>query len=594
MQLKGSVILVIFVVFFSACASLKKSVVPVPQQQQPQPQPEKSRYPEISDDKQNEFEYLFIEGLKQQKLGNVQTAISFFSKCLEIDPNSAATMFELANIHMGNGDLTSASLLLEKSIEINPENKWYKILLARIYQKTKQFDKAANLYGILYEENPDEMENLEYLYMKAGMLSSAEKYDETIAAFDLLESKLGFNEQVIMAKQQVFVSAGKIDSAAAEINKLIEFDPDDTRYYGLMADMYLDHGDSIKALEYYNKILEIDPENGFVQFSLAGYYQKMNDPVKAYEHAREGFKNKNLNIDTKLQMYLMLTGNPQSGISQKQMNELLGLLRAMYPDDYRINLLYVDVLSQSDQQEEARSQLLKVLETHKEDYAIWERLLLLDNDLLDFDSLYTHSQSAIGLFPNQPMLYALQAVACLQKEKYEEVLKVLSEGEAYLADNHPLTVQFELYKAEANYKLNKVEEAFKAFDEVIKMEPDNYMALNNYAYYLSIRNENLEKAERMSGKTVQANPQNPTYLDTYAWILFRQKDYKLAKFYIESAIQNGGDQNGVILEHYGDILSLLGEKEKAMEYWKKAQEAGAGEESEFLEEKINKGYYVEK
>jgi len=358
--------------------------------------------------------------------------------------------------------------------------------------------------------------------------------------------------------------------------------------------MYLDHGDSIKALEYYNKILEIDPENGFVQFSLAGYYQKMNDPVKAYEHAREGFKNKNLNIDTKLQMYLMLTGNPQSGISQKQMNELLGLLRAMYPDDYRINLLYVDVLSQSDQQEEARSQLLKVLETHKEDYAIWERLLLLDNDLLDFDSLYTHSQSAIGLFPNQPMLYALQAVACLQKEKYEEVLKVLSEGEAYLADNHPLTVQFELYKAEANYKLNKVEEAFKAFDEVIKMEPDNYMALNNYAYYLSIRNENLEKAERMSGKTVQANPQNPTYLDTYAWILFRQKDYKLAKFYIESAIQNGGDQNGVILEHYGDILSLLGEKEKAMEYWKKAQEAGAGEESEFLEEKINKGYYVEK
>ena len=592
MQIKGSVILIIFVVLFSACASMKQQVEPVSQPQQPKQ--EEPQYPAISDEKQNEFEYLFIEGMKQQKLGNAQTAVSLFSKCLEIDPNSAATMFELANIHMGNGDMTSASLLLEKSIEINPENKWYKILLARIYQQTKQFEKAANLYGILFEENPDEMENLEYLYMKAGMLSSAEKYDKSIAAFDLLESKLGFNEQVIMAKQQVFVSAGKTDEAAAEINKLIEFNPEDTRYYGLMADMYLDQGDSIKALEYYNRILEVDPNNGFVQFSLAGYYQKMNDSVKAYEHTREGFKNENLDIDTKLQMYLMLTGNPQSGISKQQANELLGLLRAMYSDDYRVNVLYADILSQNDQLEEARTQLLKVLETNKEDYLIWERLLMLDNDLLDFDNLYIHSQSAIELFPSQPMLYALHAVSCLQKEKYDETLKILDEGKAYLTDNHPLAVQFELYKAEANYKLDRVGEAFKAFDEVVKLDPENYMALNNYAYYLSIRNENLEKAERMSGKTVQANPQNSTYLDTYAWILFKQKNYKLAKFYIESAIQNGGDQNGVILEHYGDILSLLGEKEKAMEYWKKALEAEAGEESEFLEDKIEKGYYIEK
>ncbi|HBL74679.1 MAG: hypothetical protein A2W90_24345 [Bacteroidetes bacterium GWF2_42_66] len=587
MQIKYSVLLVVIVALLSSCASVKQPVATVPVVK------DEPQFPALSDEKQNEFEYLYIEGLKQKQLGNIQTAVSVFSRCLEIDPNSAATMFELANIHLGNGDLTSASLLLEKAIEINPGNKWYKIQLARIYQQSKQFEKAANLYGQLYAENPDEMENLEYLYMKAGMLSSAKKYDEAIVAFDLLESKLGFNEQIIMARQQVYIAAGSTEKAALEINKLIEFAPEDTRYYGLMADMYLDQGDSVKALEYYNKILEMDPENGFVHFSLAGYYQKMKDPVKAYEHTREGFKNESLEIDAKLQMFLMLTGNPQqSVINEKQTNELLGLLRAMYPDDFRVKALYADVLLQKGQLEEARTQLRNILETNREDYLIWERLLLVDNDLLDFESLYTESKTVIELFPEMPMPYMLHGVACLQKELYEETLKIITEGEAYVVENNPLAIQFALYKAEANYKLNRVEEAFKAFDEVVKLDPENYMALNNYAYYLSLRDENLEKAARMSGKAVQANPQNATYLDTYAWVLFRQKDYKLARFYQETAIQNGGDQNAVILEHYGDILYMLGEKDNAMEYWKKALEAGDG--TDFLGEKIKKGQYIEK
>ena len=571
----------------SSCGSVKQSVEAVPVVK------EEPQFPALSDEKQNEFEYLYIEGLKQKQLGNMQGAVSLFSRCLEIDPNSAATMFELANIHLGNGDLTSASLLLEKSIEINPGNKWYKILLARIYQQAKKYDKAADLYGQLYALNPDEMENLEYLYMKAGILSSAGKYDEAISAFNLLESKLGFNEQIIMAREQVYVVAGNKEKAAAEINKLIEFAPEDTRYYGLMADMYLDQGDSVKALEYYNRILDIDPENGFVHFSLAGYYQKIGDQAKAYEHTREGFKNKTLEIETKLQMYVMLAGDLQrSGITEIQARELLDLLRDMYPDDPRVIDLYVNALLQKNQLKEAREQLRNILKTNKEDYSVWERLMLVDNELLDFETLYTDSKTAIELFPSQPMPYALHAMACLQKELYEEALKTIAEGETYVVENNPITIQFELYKAEANYKLNRVEEAFKAFEKVIKLDPENYMALNNYAYYLSIRDENLEKAARMSGKAVQANPKNATYLDTYAWVLFRQKDYKLARFYQETAVQNGGDQNEVILEHYGDILFMLGEKDKAMEYWKKALEIGEG--SGFLKEKIKKGQYIEK
>jgi len=171
-------------------------------------------------------------------------------------------------------------------------------------------------------------------------------------------------------------------------------------------------------------------------------------------------------------------------------------------------------------------------------------------------------------------------------------LDVLKEGETYVLDNKILQVQFVLYKAEAYYKLDKVTEAFQAFDEVIKLDPENWMAMNNYAYYLSLRNENLAKAEELSSKAVRANPENSTYLDTYAWVLFMRKDYNLAKFYMESAMKFGGEKSGTIVEHYGDILIMLGEKDKAIEQWKKALEIG--DSSKLVSEKIKQGKYLDK
>jgi tetratricopeptide (TPR) repeat protein len=242
--------------------------------------------------------------------------------------------------------------------------------------------------------------------------------------------------------------------------------------------------------------------------------------------------------------------------------------------------------------EEARSQLRKVLETEKDNYMIWERMILISNDLLDFKSIYSDAGNALELFPNQPNLYGLKAIACLQLEKYTEALDILKEGEPYLLDNKPMKIQFDLYRAEANYKLDRVEAAFDAFDSVIKLDPENWLAMNNYAYYLSLRNEKLDKAEELSSKAVRANPVNPTYLDTYSWVLFMRKDYSLAKFYMETAIKNGGDKNGVIIEHYGDILFMLGDKENAVEQWKRALQTGDG--TKFLDEKIKQERYLDK
>ena len=566
----------------AACATAKQQVVD-------QPEVKKSQETLLTEDQQNEFEYLFIEGLKQKKLGNLTSAVSIFSRCLEIDPQSAVAMYEMGTLHYANKDLTSAALLLEKAMAINPANKWYKISLAQVYQQRRQYTEAADLYGQLSKLEPD---NLEFLYSKAVLLGKAEKYQEAIDAYNVLEQQTGLNDQVSVAKQNLYISMGKPEKAFEEINRLIDSNPDEPQYYGLLAELYQSQGDKENALKYYNKILEIDPENGFVHFSLASYYTEEGDFDKAFNEIKLAFENEELDADTKIQYYMMQTAQTgKSDWTDSQISELLDILHVKYPDDNRMFAIYADHLVRQNKLVEARDYLKKYLDTDKSSFEIWWQYLLISNDLQEFDVLYSDSREAIELFPNQAGLYALNAVAALQIEKYDEALKVIAEGENYAGDNTNLKIQLAIYRAEANYKLKHVAEAFQAYEDVIKLDPENYMAMNNYAYYLSIQGQNLDKAEHFSNKVVQANPTNPTYLDTHAWVLFKRKEYSLAKFYIETALDNGGNENGVLVEHYGDILFMLGDKGKAVEEWRKAKILG--DASKVLDQKISESRYIE-
>ena len=540
-------------------------------------------------DNRNEFQYLFVEGLKQKMLGNPQEAVKMFSGCLEIDPNSAAAMFELANIHASNNDFTSAMLLLEKAMSINPDNKWYKLMLARIYQQTKKFSEAVSIYNGLINQEPD---NLDYLYMKALLLSGAGRVDEAIDAYRKIEEKVGLNEQISVSLQQLLVDAGRIKEAYAEIQKLIDSAPGEPQYYGLMADLYLSQGDKKNALRYYEKILELDPDNGFVHFSLANFYEESGDLDKSFEHTKKGFKSFEIDFDTKLQLYLMLSSNMNDpGLSNKQLAELIDILLLTHPDEPRVNVINAEFLIRENRLEEARKQLKNALEKGNTDYLIWERILIISNDLQDWSALYDDSNEALYLFPNQPQVYFLNGVACLQLEKFEETLDICEEGLNYVIDNPSLRGQFLLLQGEANHKLGDTEVAFSLFDKAIELDPDNHIALNNYAYYLSLIGSNLDKAERMSGKVIELYPNNATYLDTHAWVLFKKKNYQLAKFYMESAIKNGGEDNPVLLEHYGDILIMLNKKSEAKEYWLKAKEKGS--DSTLLDRKISDLKYYE-
>lgn len=543
----------------------------------------------LEESKKIEFEFYFIEGLKQMMIGSTTDAVQYFNNCLQINPKSAAVMYELAKIHVMNGDYSSARLMLINAKAINPDNKWYNQLLAQLYQNNKEYDEASKIYSELINQNPENPENY---YLKAINLTSADKYDEAVKTYNQIEVKFGFNEQINVARQQLYRASGKKKEAYAEIEKLIKQSPSTTEYYGIMADMYKLDGDQEKALEYYNKILEIDPNNGFVHFSLASFYLQNKNLEKTYEEAKIGFANPNVEFETKAQLYLMLVNNPyEKKLTQQQIEELVDIIVKTHPSDSRSYSIKTDILIQQEKYKEAREYLKKSLEIDPNRYSLWEQLVFIDNQLLDWTEMTNDSKKAIELFPTQPLLYMLNSIALIQLKQYKEALSSLETGQNYLVDNKKIEAQYEIYRAEAHYNLNNYAEAFTAFDKVLTLEPDNYMAMNNYAYYLSVRGEQLEKAESMSSKVVVANPDNSTYLDTHAWVLFKRKEYRLAKHYMEIALNNGGDVSDVIVEHYGDILFMLNDIEGAVAQWKKSKELG--NPSEILQQKIDSKSYIE-
>lgn len=542
----------------------------------------------LTEDQKKEFEFLFVEGLKQKSLGKIDNAVPLFSKCIEIDPTSSAAMYELANINANKGDFTSAMMLLEKAVSLNPENQYYRLLLAKVFQQNKRFDKAAEQYKSLVEMHP---QKTDYKFYYASLLGMAGKYDESINVLDNMESELGVMEAISLAKQEIFLAKKENLKAFAEINKLINNNPSEPRFYGYLADMYLAEGNREKALENYNKVLKMDPGNGFVQLSLSNFYREGGNFEKAYEHIKTAFANRSLDANVKIQMFTLLLQEQPKKIGDKEEEELLLEMINAHLGDERPRALYAEYLVRKKELEKAREEMIIVVDMKKDNYFYRERLIFISNDLKDWQAVVDDSKAAMEYFPNQPLLYVLNAVGLLQLGDYDGVIKILDEGEDYIGNNPKIEAQYYLYRAEAYMKLNKVEEAYRMFEKVIKIDPENYMAMNNYAYYLSEREERLDRAEKLSGKVIEKNPDNATYLDTYAWVLFKRKDYKLAKFYMESAISKEGGDNAVLVEHYGDILYFLDQKDKAVENWKRALELGS--ESTVLKEKIEKRIYLE-
>jgi Tfp pilus assembly protein PilF len=347
-----------------------------------------------------------------------------------------------------------------------------------------------------------------------------------------------------------------------------------------------------KALATYKSISEMDPENAYIHMSLADYYRKKGDKTKSFEELKLGFANPNLDVDSKINILLAFyTVNQIYNDMKEQGFTLSKILMETHPKDPKVYSIYGDFLLQDKKYSEARETFLKVLSLDSSRYPIWEQVLQLDLQLNELEHLRVYSKKTTELFPEQPLPYLFAGIANLQLKLNEDAYQMLNYGANLVVDNDDLLAQFYMYKADALHALKREPEAFAFYEKSLNLNDSNAYVLNNYAYYLSVKGQELDKAERMAKKAVTLDPDNPSFQDTYGWIFFMQGNYPAAREWILKAITNPAEEpSAEVLEHYGDVLYKLGDTASAIEYWIKAKSKGPG--SPTLDKKIaDKKYY---
>jgi Tfp pilus assembly protein PilF len=255
--------------------------------------------------------------------------------------------------------------------------------------------------------------------------------------------------------------------------------------------------------------------------------------------------------------------------------------------------MYGNLLMLQGKKKEANFQYQVFAEANPTNPTGWEQLLRTTfPDSIDASAQIC--QTAIGYLPAHPLFYFYLGICQFQKSQYNEALKTYQTGLQYVeSENKQMQSDFYGQIGDLYHKLGQRDSSYGSYEKALKSNPYNLGVLNNYSYFLSLERKDLDKAEKMSSTTVKAEPTNPTYLDTYGWVLYVQQAYSMAKIYLEKAVNYSGDSvSEEVLEHYGDVLYQTGEKEKALEYWKKALEK-AEEKSPALIEKVKTGVLKE-
>lgn len=533
-----------------------------------------------SEDQKENPEYLFTEGMKEYMLDNYLKALDAFEGSLSKDKNNAAAYYMIAQIYVKQNNLYKAIEFAQKSIELSGTNKYYYLVLANIYERKQDFNEAAKTYLMLMKKVPN---TTEYNYNLAAVYEQLSKYEDAIKSYDKIEKAFGINEDVSVQKQQLYLKLNKFNNAVLESKKLIEAFPENQRILFDLAELLISKEKFDDAEKLIEESLKKDASNPFTNIILHNISLAKKDPEKAHKHLEIAFNNSSLDLDTKIGILITKIRLMQGDETIKNQCLSLGaILVKVHPNEAKAYAMNADILVISSKNNEALANYLKSNALDNSFNKIWQQILTLELELNMLDSVLKHSESALELFPNQSVFWFYNGLGYQFKKNYKKSTNSFEQGKKLAGNDKSVLNQFNTLLGDSYNGLKEYSKSDECFDEVLKSEENNYLVLNNYSYYLSLRKEKLEQAKKMSEKVIKENPDNATYVDTYAWILYVMKDYVKAREYFEKIV--GNSNNGTIIEHYGDVLYQLGEKDSALEQWKKAKVLG--EVSDFLDKKI--------
>lgn len=533
---------------------------------------------QVNDARLREAEFFFTEGEKYFILEDYTKALLYFQRVAELNPKSAAVHYKISEI-LSKGsrteDLVKASQSIEMALKLERKNKYYYLLAANIYGSLNQYEKAEETIETMMNEVGG---TEEYLYELAAFYLYDKKPAKALDVYNRAESLMGINELSSLQKQKIYLEMGKVEDAIKEGEKLVEAYPDEERYVMELAETLSRNKLGTRAIAYIEKYITQNPDASSAKLLLAGIYREAGQEQKSRELLNTLFDDPKIEAGSKILVLgtynVVLTKQAAKGEVDASLESyikgLIDKLKKNYPDDPDVFGVSGDINTTLANNTQAQKDYLRAIHLGATNFEAWQNLLVLESTLNQFDSLIVHSESGLELFPNQALLYYFNGYAHMRKRHYREASTSLEQAKRLSASNQALVAEINSMLGDIYNGTREYGKSDSAYEQALAFNPNNDLVLNNYSYYLALRKENLERAEKMSAQLIKSHPKNASYLDTYAWVLFMREKYREARKVMEQAIDTG-DAGATHFEHYGDILFKLGETDAAVRQWQKAK-----------------------
>ena len=536
----------------------------------------------LNDNDLRRYQYFYLEAIRQEGLGNYPEAFELYRHCLEIDSLASESHFAISGFYSSINKDSLALYHLKKAYSLDPKNDEFAERLGQYYLSQNMIEEGTRVYERLADMCHDRSDFLDVL---TRIYQYKKDYPKMLETLNRLEEAEGQSENLTLSKMQVYSSMGDEKGAYEELSRLVKRHPNDLNYKVMMGNWLLANSRKDEALKAYKAVLKEEPGNPEAQMSLMDYYRATGNSAEADTLLYQILENPETEAQTRISlMRQVVADNEQGGGDSTRILNIFSRILSLPQQTSDMAEMHVAYMNFKHMPTDSiLSGLNRVLAINPENIgARLQRLDIMWRDTID-EKVIAECEKAIDYTPEETALYYYLGLAKYLNKDDAGALKALRKGATTIKEDTPMEISSRIYMISGDilHSMNLPEEAYAAYDSCLNINPDEISCLNNYAYYLSEENRDLKRAEQMSYKTIKAEPENVSYLDTYAWILYMQKRYEEARIYIDQALKNDSSQtSSVILEHAGDIYIRLGLKSDANNYWQKAIDSGSDNATE--------------
>lgn len=529
----------------------------------------------------------FLSALRQREKGNADSSMMLIDSCLRINPRSAVAHYMRADYFADKDSVDLAFSHLETAARLAPDNDTYQERLAQMSLGMGYFDKAIDTYERLYQAHRDRDDVVAILVRLYGR---QKKYDKMLDAIRRLEEMDGQSDQLSLMRMNAYEMKGDAKGAYNTLKALADSHPNDPNFKLMLGNWLMQHKRMQEAYDIYSGVLKSEPDNAMAQSCLYDYYNGSGQDALAKDMMNRLLFGKETPQETRVQFLRnAIQQNESTGGDSTNVVELFRKVQAVVPRDTTVAQLkaayYTLRKFPKDSIDNALAQLIQLQPDNAD-----ARVQLIQDKWASQDWKEIAALSEPGMLYNPDFLpfYFFTGLSRYYLKDDKGALDALRKGTAFINDQSNTAIVAEIYSIMGEiYSANDLKkEAYAAYDSCLQYDPGNIGTLNNYAYYLSVDGVDLDRAEKMSAKAIAAEPKNATYLDTYAWILYRLGRYADAKIYIDQTLKFVSDStsSNTLYEHAADIYAALGDYGSAASFCEKAVKQGG--DAKALEKKI--------